>query len=39
MTNNVLAEITALPNKSAADLKKMWKTLFSENPPTFNKTY
>jgi hypothetical protein len=39
MTNNVLAEVTALPNKSAADLKKMWKTLFSENPPTFNKTY
>jgi len=39
MNNNVLAQVAALPNMGATDLKKMWKEMYRTDPPPFNKPY
>jgi hypothetical protein len=39
MNDKVLSQITALPNKSAAELKTLWKELYQQEPPAFNKPY
>ncbi|MFN5588270.1 MAG: DUF2924 domain-containing protein [Holosporales bacterium] len=39
MNDKVLSQITALPDKSAAELKTLWKELYQQEPPAFNKPY
>ena len=39
MNNNVLAQVAALPNMKATELKKLWKDVFRADPPPFNKQY
>jgi hypothetical protein len=37
MNNSVLAQVAALPEKSMADLKQMWRDLYDREPPPHNK--
>jgi Protein of unknown function (DUF2924) len=39
MTNSVLAQVAALPEKSTADLKQMWRDLYDREPPPYNKPF
>lgn len=39
MSNNMIARISALPAMTAPDLKKLWKDLYTTEPPPFNKVY
>jgi len=39
MSNNMIARISALPAMTAPDLKKLWKNLYTTEPPPFNKVY
>lgn len=39
MNNNVLAQVAALPNMGATELKKMWKEMYRTDPPPFSKPY
>ena len=38
MNDKVLQQVATLPDKSAAELKALWKELFQQEPPGFNKT-
>ena len=39
MQNSVLAQLAALPEKSTAELKTMWRELYDREPPAFNKPF
>lgn len=39
MDNSLLARITALPDMTAPELKKLWKDLHKDEPPPFNRVY
>jgi hypothetical protein len=39
MLDSVLGQIAALPEKSMADLKQMWRELYSSEPPPYNKAF
>ena len=39
MSDNVLAQLAALPGKSTAELKQLWKELYDREPPSFNRDY
>ncbi len=41
MTTNagILKQVTALPGMTVADLKKMWKSLYEQDPPANGKPY
>jgi len=38
MRNQMIARIAALPEMTAPELKKLWKNLYSCEPPPFNKS-
>ena len=39
MHDSVLAQVAALPEKSMADLKQLWRELYDREPPPFNKPF
>ena len=39
MNNSVLVQVAALPEKSMADLKQMWRDLYDREPPPYNKPF
>ena len=39
MNNSVLAQVSALPGKSAAELKQMWRDLYDREPPAYNRQF
>ena len=39
MHDSVLAQLAALPQKSTAELKQMWRELYDREPPPFNKPF
>jgi hypothetical protein len=39
MRDSVLAQLTALPGKSTAELKQLWRELYDREPPSFNRDY
>jgi len=39
MSNNILAQVAALSDKGANELKKLWRKLYQTEPPPFNKPY
>lgn len=39
MTNSTVAQVAALKNADAAELKQMWRELFHQEPPPFNRRF
>jgi len=39
MNNSVLAKVAALPEKTMAELKQMWRELYDREPPPYNKPF
>ena len=39
MDNSVLAQLAALPGKTAAELKQLWRDLYDREPPPYNKPF
>jgi hypothetical protein len=39
MNNSVLAQLAALPEKSTAELKQLWKDLYDRDAPSFNRQF
>ena len=39
MHDSVLAQVAALPEKSMADLKQLWRELYDREPPPFNRPF
>ena len=39
MNDSVLAQVAALPEKSTADLKQLWRDLYDREPPPYNKPF
>jgi hypothetical protein len=39
MNNSVLAQLSALPEKSTSELKQLWRDLYSREPPPYNKPF
>jgi Protein of unknown function (DUF2924) len=39
MNNSVLAQLAALPEKSTAELKRLWRDLYDREPPPYNKPF
>src|SRR5512147_2369733 len=39
MRDSMLAQVAALPEKSTADLKQLWRDLYDREPPTYNKPF
>ncbi len=39
MHDNIIAQLKALQDKPAPDLKRLWKELYGTEPPPFNKVY
>ena len=39
MHDSVLAQLAALPQKSTAELKQLWRDLYDREPPPFNKPF
>lgn len=39
MENNVLAQLAALPEKSTAELKQLWRKLYHREPPPYNRPF
>ena len=39
MNNSVLAQVAALPEKSMADLKQLWRELYDREPPPYNRQF
>ena len=39
MNNSMLAQVAALPEKSTADLKQLWRDLYDREPPSYNKPF
>ena len=39
MDDTVLAQVAALPEKSMADLKQLWRDLYAREPPPYNRQF
>ena len=39
MMNSVLAQVAALPVKTTAELKQLWRDLYDREPPSFNRDF
>jgi Protein of unknown function (DUF2924) len=39
MNNSLLAQLAALPEKSTAELKQLWRDLYDREPPAYNKPF
>ena len=39
MTDNIIAQLRALHDKPAPELKRLWNELYGTEPPPFNKVY
>jgi hypothetical protein len=39
MNDSVLAQLAALPEKSTAELKQLWRDLYDREPPAYNKPF
>ncbi|MFO1152773.1 MAG: DUF2924 domain-containing protein [Rhodospirillales bacterium] len=39
MTDGVLAQLAALPGKTTADLKQLWRELYDRDAPSFNRDF
>ena len=39
MNDSVLAQLAALPAKTTAELKQMWRDLYDREPPSYNKPF
>ena len=39
MDDSVLAQVAALPEKSMADLKQLWRDLYDREPPPYNRRF
>ena len=39
MTDGVLAQLAALPAKTTAELKQLWRELYDREPPSFNRDF
>ena len=39
MTDGVLAQLAALPAKTTAELKQLWRELYNREPPSFNRDF
>ena len=39
MMEGVLAQLAALPGKTTAELKQLWRDLYDREPPSFNRDY
>jgi len=39
MHDSVLAQVVALPEKSTAELKQLWRELYDREPPPFNRPF
>src|SRR5512147_3225927 len=39
MRDSMLAQVAALPEKSMADLKQLWRDLYDREPPLYNKPF
>lgn len=39
MTDSVLAQLAALPEKSTPELKQLWRDLFDSEPPRYNRRF
>ena len=39
MENKVLAQLAALPGKTTAELKQLWRALYDREPPPYNKPF
>ena len=39
MNDSTLAQVAALPEKSMADLKQLWRDLYDREPPPYNKPF
>lgn len=37
--NNLLSKLSTLPDMSASEMRKLWKDLYKEDAPPFNRTY
>jgi DUF2924 family protein len=39
MHDSALAQVAALPEKSTADLKQLWRELYDREPPPYNRPF
>ena len=39
MHDSVLAQVAALPEKSTAELKQLWRELYDREPPPYNRPF
>jgi DUF2924 family protein len=39
MYDSALAQVAALPGKSTAELKQLWRDLYDREPPPYNKPF
>ena len=39
MNNSALAQLAALPGKTTAELKQLWRDLYDREPPPYNKPF
>ena len=39
MNNSILAQLAALPEKTTAELKQLWRDLYDREPPPYNKPF
>jgi hypothetical protein len=39
VSDGILAQLAALPNKSTAELKQLWRQLYDRDPQSFNRDY
>jgi hypothetical protein len=39
MTDSVLGQLAALPEKSTAELRQLWRELYDRDPPPYNKPF
>ena len=39
MNDSVLAQLAALPEKTPAELKQLWRELYNREPPSYNKPF
>jgi hypothetical protein len=39
MENSVIAQLAALPGKTTAELKQLWRDLYDREPPPYNKPF
>ena len=39
MHDSALAQVAALPEKSTAELKRLWRELYDREPPPYNRPF